>query len=101
MKWCEPEIGFIWLRYNLAGTLAILLWLFKMFWTKFVHKGKNELKVVRRGIKKLLAETVAYVFIDIPFLESHSPRFFKKWHWKSYLNMEELKQRLALGQRIE
>ena len=32
-----------------------------------------------RGIKKLLVETVAYVFIDILFLESHSPYFFKNW----------------------
>ena len=30
-----------------------------------------------RGIKKLLVETVAYVFTDIPFLDSHSPYFFK------------------------
>ena len=76
---CEPEIRFIWLKYNIVGTLVILLWLFKMFWNEFVHKGKNELQVVSRGIKKLLVETVAYVFTDILFLESHSPNFFKKW----------------------
>ena len=31
----------------------------------------------RGCIKKLLVETVAYVFTDIPFLDSHSPYFFK------------------------
>ena len=30
-----------------------------------------------RGIKKLLVETVAYVFIGILSLESHSPYFLK------------------------
>ena len=30
-------------------------------------------------IKKLLVETVAYVFNDIPFLNSQSPYFLKKW----------------------
>ena len=50
-----------------------------MFWNEFLHKGKNELQVVSRGITKLLVETVAYVFTDILFLESHSPYFFKKW----------------------
>ena len=79
MKWCEPEIDVIWLRYNLVGMSVILLWQFKMFWIEFVHKGKIELWVVSRGIKKLLVEAVAYVFIDILFLESHSSYFFKKW----------------------
>ena len=32
-----------------------------------------------RGIKRFLVETVAYIFTDILFLESHSPYFFKKW----------------------
>ena len=32
----------------------------------------------RGCIEKLLVETVAYVFTDIPFFESHSPYFFKK-----------------------
>ena len=50
-----------------------------MFWIEFVHKGKNELYVVNWGIKKLPVETVAYVLIDILFLESHRPYFFKKW----------------------
>ena len=45
-----------------------------MFWNEFVHKGKNKI-----CIKKLLVETVAYVFTDIPLLDSHSPYFFKKW----------------------
>ena len=31
-----------------------------------------------RGIKKLLVETVAYVFIDILFLESHTVLAFLK-----------------------
>ena len=48
-----------------------------MFWNEFVHKGKNELQVVSRGIKKLLVETVTYVFTDILLLECHSPYFFK------------------------
>ena len=30
-------------------------------------------------VKKLLVDTVAYVFIDIPFLDSRSPYFLKKW----------------------
>ena len=30
------------------------------------------MSVVGRGIKKLLVETVAYVFVDILFLESHT-----------------------------
>ena len=30
-------------------------------------------------MKKLLVETVAYVFNDIPFFDSHSPYIFKKW----------------------
>ena len=34
---------------------------------------------VNRGIKKLLVETVPYVFIDILFLESHSPCRLNKW----------------------
>ena len=49
-------------------------------------------------------ETVAYVFTDIPFFDSHSPYFFKKMaqscsrikHWKSYLNIEELKHKVGL-----
>ena len=77
MKWCEPEIRFIWLRYNLVGTSVVLLWLFRIFWNEFVHKGKNELQVVSRSIKKLLVETVAYVFTDILFLESQSLLFLK------------------------
>ena len=48
-----------------------------MFWNEFVHKGKNDL-VSRGCIKKLLAEIVAYVSNDIPFLDSHSPYFFLK-----------------------
>ena len=31
----------------------------------------------RGYIKKLLVETVAYVFTDTPFLDSHSPYFLK------------------------
>ena len=31
------------------------------------------------SIKKLLAEAVAYVFTDIPFLDSQNTYFFKKW----------------------
>ena len=49
-----------------------------MFWNEFVHKGKNEL-ACRGCIKKLQVETVAYVFNEIPFLDSHSPYIFKKW----------------------
>ena len=30
MKWCEPEIRFIWLMYNLVGTLVILSQLFQL-----------------------------------------------------------------------
>ena len=45
-------------------------------------------------------ETVAYVFTNIPFLDIHSPDFFKKClevaHWKSYLIMEELKHKVGL-----
>ena len=34
-------------------------------------------RIVSRGrIKKSQMETVAYVFTDIPFLDSHSPYFF-------------------------
>ena len=32
----------------------------------------------RRSIKKLLVETVTYVFADIPFLDSHSSYCFIK-----------------------
>ena len=32
----------------------------------------------RGCIKKLIVETIAYVFTDISFLDSHSPYFFKK-----------------------
>ena len=39
---------------------------------------KNQL-VSRSCIKKLLVETVAYLFNDIPFLDSHSPYIFEKW----------------------
>ena len=49
-----------------------------MFWNEFVHRGKNEL-VSRDCIKKLLVETVGYIFTDIPFLDSQSPYFCKKW----------------------
>ena len=49
-----------------------------MFLNEIVYKGKNEL-VSRDWSKKLLMETVAYVFNDIPFLDSHSPYIFKKW----------------------
>ena len=60
--------------------------------------------VSRSCNKKLLVETVAYVFTDIPFLDSHSPYFFKKWlkvaqrmkHRQSYLNMDELKRKVGL-----
>ena len=31
----------------------------------------------RGCIKKLITETIAYVFTDIPFLDSQSPYFFK------------------------
>ena len=33
----------------------------------------------RGCIKKLLLEAVAYDFTDIPFLNSQSPYFLKKW----------------------
>ena len=33
---------------------------------------------MNRGIIKLLVEIVAYVFIDIPFLDSHSLYLFEK-----------------------
>ena len=33
----------------------------------------------RGCIKKLVVEAVAYVFTDIPFVDSHSRYFFKKW----------------------
>ena len=33
----------------------------------------------RGRVKNLLAETVADVFIDIPFLDSRSPYLFTKW----------------------
>ena len=37
-------------------------------------------QLVSRGcIKKLQVETVAYVFNDIPFLDSHNAYIFKKW----------------------
>ena len=39
---------------------------------------KNQL-VSRSCIKKLLVETAAYVFNDIPFLDSNSPYIFEKW----------------------
>ena len=49
-----------------------------MFLNEIVYKGKNQL--VSRGCsKKLPMETVAYVFNDIPFLDSHGPYIFKKW----------------------
>ena len=32
----------------------------------------------RGCIKKLLVETVTYIFTDIPFLDTHNPCFFKK-----------------------
>ena len=48
-----------------------------MFWNEFVHKGNNQL-VSKGCIKKLLVETVAFVFNDIPFLYSHTPYIFKK-----------------------
>ena len=35
--------------------------------------------VVSTGIKKLLVETVAYVFTDIQFLDSHNLYLSKKW----------------------
>ena len=44
---------------------------------KQICKGKNEL-VSRGCIKKLIVETIAYVFTDISLLVSHSPLFFKK-----------------------
>ena len=40
---------------------------------------RKEWTVVSRGsIQKFLVETVAYVFTDIPFLDSYSPYFFLK-----------------------
>ena len=33
----------------------------------------------RGCIKKLLMERVAYIFTDIPFFDSHSLYFFRKW----------------------
>ena len=38
---------------------------------------RKDWTVVRRDcIKELSVETVPYVFIDIPFMDSHSPYFF-------------------------